>query len=145
MVGCTSPLKWSETLGDWSAAGGGESAGRKRGHRVLAFDCGAKRNILRNLAERGCEVQVIPHSMGAAEVRKEFVDGRADGLFVSNGPGDPAAVDSMVATLRDLANADHNTNIPILVFVLVTNSSRSQSGPRRTSSSLAIVGPTSRC
>jgi carbamoyl-phosphate synthase small subunit len=70
--------------------------------RVLALDCGAKRNILRNLTDRGCEVTVIPHDTPASEIRKKFNAGEFDGLFISNGPGDPTAVESTIRTLREL-------------------------------------------
>ncbi|MEM1329943.1 MAG: glutamine-hydrolyzing carbamoyl-phosphate synthase small subunit [Planctomycetota bacterium] len=97
-VGCSSEQGWSESMGEWSP-GAARSATPLR---VLAIDCGAKRNILRNLTERGCEVTVIPHDTLADEIRRRFDTGEADGLFVSNGPGDPAAVDQTIATLREL-------------------------------------------
>ena len=102
-VGCNSPQKWSETLGDWSCGPEGHppSAGTKR-FRVLALDCGAKRNILRNLADRNCDVQVVPHDISAAQIKQKFASGEADGLFISNGPGDPAAVAATIASLRDV-------------------------------------------
>jgi carbamoyl-phosphate synthase small subunit len=65
----------------------------------VALDCGAKRNIYRNLAERGCDIEVVPHDLSAAEIRAR----RPDGLFISNGPGDPAAVERTIATLREIA------------------------------------------
>jgi carbamoyl-phosphate synthase small subunit len=74
--------------------------------RVLALDCGAKRNILRNLAERGCQVTVIPHDTPASEILGAFRRGEFDGLFVSNGPGDPAAVEETVRTLRELIRGE---------------------------------------
>jgi len=98
-VGCTTDQSWSETLGDWSPS---PSTTHKKTFRVLALDCGAKRNILRNLTDRGCEVTVVPHSITAAEIRAKHDRGEIDGLFISNGPGDPAAVENTIATLRDL-------------------------------------------
>jgi carbamoyl-phosphate synthase small subunit len=71
-------------------------------YRVLALDCGAKSNILRNLADRGCEVKVVPHTISAEEIKGFFARGQADGLFISNGPGDPAAVDATIGTLREV-------------------------------------------
>ncbi len=97
LVGCTNPSRWSETLGDWSPRPR-DSAGRR--FRVLALDCGAKRNILRNLSDRGCDVEVVPHTITADEITARFQRGEIDGLFISNGPGDPAAVEATVATLR---------------------------------------------
>ncbi len=98
LVGCTSKQTWEETLGDWRptiipAVG-------SRRFRVLALDCGAKRNILRHLAQRGCEVVVVPHTITADEIRKLHSEGKVDGLFISNGPGDPAAVEATIATLK---------------------------------------------
>lgn len=103
LVGCTTNQSWSETLGDWSPR-----ADRvpHRPLRVLALDCGAKRNILRNLTDRGCEVVVVPHTITAREIRERFDRGEIDGLFVSNGPGDPAAVDATISTLRQIASGD---------------------------------------
>jgi carbamoyl-phosphate synthase small subunit len=107
-VGCANPLKWSETLGDWSP----EPRTPKKRFRVLALDCGAKRNILRNLADRGCDVTVVPHDISAAEVKARFAKGDADGLFISNGPGDPAAVEETIQTLREVVGTKANPGIP---------------------------------
>src|SRR5690606_6979189 len=62
--------------------------------RVVALDYGIKRNILRLLGEHGCEVHVLPASATAEEVLA--LD--PDGVFLSNGPGDPAAVTQGIAT-----------------------------------------------
>ena len=67
--------------------------------RVLVLDCGAKQNILRNLAERGCEVIVAPHDLTAEQIRAY----QPDGLLVSNGPGDPAAVAETIKPLAEVA------------------------------------------
>ena len=67
--------------------------------RVLVLDCGAKQNILRNLAERGCEVIVAPHDLTAEQIRAY----EPDGLLVSNGPGDPAAVVETIKPLAEVA------------------------------------------
>lgn len=126
LVGCTSKQTWAETLGDWSLTkqlsgvfGDGAPAvatsssgtngavhapavrSTKR-FRVLALDCGAKANILRNLADRHCDVTVVPHDISAAEITGRFQRGEADGLFISNGPGDPAAVEATIKTLREI-------------------------------------------
>src|SRR5262245_4506483 len=103
-VGCTSTQTWSETLGDWTPPLAAPASGRRL--RVLAFDCGAKRNILRNLAQRGCEVTVVPHTIAAGEVKAMFSAGKVDGLFISNGPGDPAAVETTISTLRELVGGE---------------------------------------
>ncbi|MFA6046314.1 MAG: carbamoyl phosphate synthase small subunit [Phycisphaerales bacterium] len=80
--------------------------------RVLTLDCGAKANILRNLAERGCEVIVVPHDTPASEIMRRYRAKEIDGLFISNGPGDPAAVQATVKTLRELLEGSENETIP---------------------------------
>lgn len=111
-VGCNSAQKWMETLGDWSPTA--ETGGSKnKRFRVLALDCGAKRNILRNLADRNCDVEVVPHDISAADIKKKFDSGAADGLFISNGPGDPAAVEVTIKNLREaLHSTDRHGPIP---------------------------------
>ena len=99
LAGCVSPTSgstWREGLGEWTLRGQ-PRAGRT--FKVVALDCGAKHNIYRNLAERGCEIEVVPHDLSAAEIRAR----KPDGLFISNGPGDPAAVERTIATLREIA------------------------------------------
>ncbi|MHB1157961.1 MAG: glutamine-hydrolyzing carbamoyl-phosphate synthase small subunit [Phycisphaerales bacterium] len=90
---------WTENLGDWRPVQGflPRPPGSKR-FRVLAIDCGAKNNILRNLADQGCEVVVIPHDWTAERI----LAAKPDGLFVSNGPGDPEPVANTIATLQAL-------------------------------------------
>lgn len=95
---------WTENLGEWSPRvtddpGADVDPGSSRRFKVLAIDCGAKRNIYRNLADLGCDVEFAPHDIAAAEIRRR----RPDGLFISNGPGDPAAVTATVAALREVA------------------------------------------
>jgi len=65
---------------------------------VVAYDFGVKRNILRMLAERGCELTVVPAQTTAAEVLAM----RPDGVFLSNGPGDPEPCDYAIAAIREL-------------------------------------------
>lgn len=90
---------WNPTLGDWRPRGVRGSEERKRRFKVAAIDCGAKHNILRHLAERGCDVTVLPYDASASEIMAL----EPDGLFVSNGPGDPAAVEATVTALREVA------------------------------------------
>jgi carbamoyl-phosphate synthase small subunit len=82
-VSCTQSYEW--TGGTWSW-GSGFSAPEPR-HTVVAVDYGAKRNILRNLASAGCRVIVVPATADAEAILRH----RPDGVFLSNGPGDPAA------------------------------------------------------
>ena len=63
---------------------------------VVAYDFGVKRNILRMLAERGCRLTVVPAQTPAAQVLAE----KPDGVFLSNGPGDPAPCDYAIAAIR---------------------------------------------
>ena len=73
-------------------------ASAKARHRVVAYDFGVKKNILRMLVDRGCEVTVVPAQTPAAEVLAL----QPDGVFLSNGPGDPAACDYAIAATREL-------------------------------------------
>jgi len=69
-------------------------------HHIVAYDYGMKRNILRLFARNGCRVTIVPAGTSAARVREL----EPDGLFLSNGPGDPAAVGYAITTLRELAD-----------------------------------------
>ncbi|HET7234394.1 MAG TPA: glutamine-hydrolyzing carbamoyl-phosphate synthase small subunit [Longimicrobium sp.] len=71
-------------------------------YRVMAYDFGVKSHSLQLLAQRGCEVTVIPSSTPVDEILAR----RPDGLFVSNGPGDPEAVPHALDTIRELAEHD---------------------------------------
>ncbi|HET7063222.1 MAG TPA: glutamine-hydrolyzing carbamoyl-phosphate synthase small subunit [Rudaea sp.] len=68
-----------------------------RRHRVVAYDFGVKRNILRMLVDRGCEVTVVPAQTPAAEALVH----KPDGVFLSNGPGDPEPCDYAIAAARE--------------------------------------------
>ncbi|MGB4959623.1 MAG: carbamoyl phosphate synthase small subunit, partial [Saprospiraceae bacterium] len=67
-------------------------------YRMAVMDFGTKRNILHSLAQRGCHLRVFPATTSAAEI----LDYKADGYFLSNGPGDPAAMDYAVSTVKEL-------------------------------------------
>ncbi len=73
-----------------------------RRFRIAAYDFGLKRNILRRLAAHGCDVRVFP----AATPADELLAGGPDGVFLSNGPGDPAPLDYAVANARRVIEAD---------------------------------------
>jgi carbamoyl-phosphate synthase small subunit len=81
----TGSSNWSEGHGKWAR---GEQI-RGDGMHVVAIDCGAKHNIFRHLADRGVKVTVVPPETSAQDIMAL----NPDGLFVSNGPGDPAALD----------------------------------------------------
>ena len=68
---------------------------------IVAYDYGIKRNILRLFEQEGCRITVVPSTTPASEV----LERNPDGVFLSNGPGDPAAVDYAPGTIRELANA----------------------------------------
>ena len=70
-------------------------------YHVVAFDYGIKRNILRMLVDRGCRVTVVPAKTSASEVLAM----QPDGVFLSNGPGDPAACEYAIAATRELLDA----------------------------------------
>ncbi|MEL7026608.1 MAG: glutamine-hydrolyzing carbamoyl-phosphate synthase small subunit [Pseudomonadota bacterium] len=83
-VTCAQSYRWDETRWAWPDGFGKRT---EPGHKVVAIDYGAKRNILRCLASAGCDVTVLPASATAEDVLAQ----NPDGLFLSNGPGDPAA------------------------------------------------------
>ena len=83
-VTCAQSYRWNEMRWAWPE---GYTSQTKAKHRVIAVDYGAKRNILRCLASAGCEVTVLPATATAEEVLAH----EPDGVFLSNGPGDPAA------------------------------------------------------
>lgn len=70
-------------------------------HRVIAYDFGIKRNILRMLADRGCAVTVVPAETPAAEVLAE----NPDGIFLSNGPGDPEPCDYAIQAIEQIVSS----------------------------------------
>ena len=76
-------------------------AGAPARFRVVAYDFGVKRNILRMLADRGCELVVVPAQTPASEVFAL----RPDGVFLSNGPGDPEPCDYAIAAIREFIRA----------------------------------------
>jgi carbamoyl-phosphate synthase small subunit len=97
-VTATAPYDWRET--EWQlGTGHGSLADAK--HHVVAFDFGVKRNILRMLASRGCRVTVVPAQTSAADVLRL----QPDGVFLSNGPGDPQPCDYAIEATRTLIAA----------------------------------------
>ncbi len=99
-VSASSPGTFTETLGAWRTLAATESGS---GLRVVAIDCGAKRNIYRNLVDRGCIVDWVPFDTPAEELEAAFERGQVHGLFISNGPGDPAVVATTIDTLQRVA------------------------------------------
>lgn len=103
-VTCAEPYHWVDGQRWWAppdaAPGGGVSGGASAESRfhVVAYDFGIKRNILRLLAARGCRVTVVPAHFSA----EQTLALQPDGIFLSNGPGDPAAVTYAIDAVRDL-------------------------------------------
>ncbi|AKV02168.1 Carbamoyl-phosphate synthase small chain [Labilithrix luteola] len=91
------PYTFNEGRGAWRIAAPGE-APREPSHHVVAIDYGVKKNILRCLVDAGFRVTVVPASMSAEDILAL----NPDGIFLSNGPGDPAAVGYAVETIRAL-------------------------------------------
>jgi len=95
-VTCQKAYEFRENLlsgFDW-----GEPSEKKKAFKVVAVDCGIKTNILRKLVQHGFAVTVVPASATAEEILKF----QPDGIFLSNGPGDPSAVPYVVETVRKL-------------------------------------------
>lgn len=95
VVSCDQPYEWSE--GEWKLGHGYQAQKNLRFH-VVALDFGIKRNILRKLAQRGCKVTVFPAQTSADEILAL----QPDGVFLSNGPGDPEPCDYAIAATRKL-------------------------------------------
>ncbi len=90
-----SPYPWSE--GSWSL-GEGFAPPKDPRFQVVAYDFGVKRNILRMLVDRGCELTVVPATTSAAEVLAR----QPNGVFLSNGPGDPEPCDYAIAAIAQI-------------------------------------------
>jgi carbamoyl-phosphate synthase small subunit len=98
-VSCTQSYTWDETRWSWPGGTGRQSTPK---HHVVAVDYGAKRNILRCLADAGCRVTVVPATATAEDILRHA----PDGVFLSNGPGDPAATASYaVPAIRGVLDA----------------------------------------
>ena len=105
VVSANAPYTWTQT--EWQlvqpSLGGKPGYGEQLAGRfhVLAYDFGVKHNILRMLAERGCRVTVVPAQTSAVEVLAH----RPDGIFLSNGPGDPQPCDYAIAATAALIDS----------------------------------------
>ncbi|MEK6593820.1 MAG: glutamine-hydrolyzing carbamoyl-phosphate synthase small subunit [Pseudomonadota bacterium] len=107
VVSCDKPYDWSE--GTWTLGQGYGRLADPRFH-VVACDYGIKRNILRRLTARGCKLTVVPAQTPA----DELLALRPDGIFLSNGPGDPEPCDYAIAAIRKLVD----TGIPVFGICL---------------------------
>ncbi|BFM21774.1 glutamine-hydrolyzing carbamoyl-phosphate synthase small subunit [Gilvimarinus japonicus] len=106
-VSCEAPYKWTE--GSWSLGSGHSDIVETR-FKVVAYDYGVKRNILRMLADRGCDITVVPAKTPAADVLAM----NPDGIFLANGPGDPQPCDYAIAAIKEILT----TNIPVFGICL---------------------------
>ncbi|MFV1922687.1 MAG: glutamine-hydrolyzing carbamoyl-phosphate synthase small subunit [Methylotenera sp.] len=107
VVSCQSEYEYTE--GEWQL-GKGYVATDSKPYHVVAFDYGVKRNILRMLVSRGCKVTVLPAQTTAEEALKY----KPDGIFLSNGPGDPEPCDYAIKAIEALLE----TNIPMFGICL---------------------------
>jgi len=107
VVSTKEPYAWSE--GAW-VRGEGHRKDIPARFRVVAYDYGIKRNILRMLAERGCALTVVPAQTPAADVLRM----QPDGVFLSNGPGDPEPCDYAIRAIREIVD----TGLPVFGICL---------------------------
>ncbi|MFK4753149.1 glutamine-hydrolyzing carbamoyl-phosphate synthase small subunit [Oceanobacter antarcticus] len=106
-VTVNAPYRWTQT--DW-ALGKGYGEQTETRFKVVAYDFGVKYNILRLLAERGCELTVVPAQTSATEVLAM----NPDGIFLSNGPGDPEPCTYAIDAIRQILE----TEIPVFGICL---------------------------
>lgn len=103
---------WKE--GSWTLGEGhskpGDSSYKEKPYKVVAYDFGAKRNILRMLVDRGADLVVVPAKTPAADVLAM----NPDGIFLSNGPGDPEPCDYAIESIQQILE----TNIPVFGICL---------------------------
>ncbi|HEY0665020.1 MAG TPA: glutamine-hydrolyzing carbamoyl-phosphate synthase small subunit [Gallionella sp.] len=93
VVSCDKPYEWKQR--EWELGTGYRDVTESKFH-VVAYDFGVKRNILRMLSERGCRITVVPAKTSAADVLAM----KPDGIFLSNGPGDPEPCDYAIAATK---------------------------------------------
>ncbi|MEO8331432.1 MAG: glutamine-hydrolyzing carbamoyl-phosphate synthase small subunit [Gallionella sp.] len=98
VVSCDQPYSWTQR--EWELGVGYPEAAHTKFH-VVAYDFGVKRNILRLLAERGCRITVVPAKTAA----KDVLAMEPDGVFLSNGPGDPEPCDYAIAATKRFIDA----------------------------------------
>jgi carbamoyl-phosphate synthase small subunit len=108
VVSVTQPYEWTE--GEWQLGKGYRKAAHAKAH-VVAYDYGVKRNILRMIVERGARVTVVPAQTPAKEVLKL----KPDGVFLSNGPGDPEPCGYAIEAIGEILDA---TRVPVFGICL---------------------------
>ena len=97
-VTCRIGYDWTNGSGEWMPVSDVDANRGRRRWKVVAYDFGVKQNILRRLIDVGCDVHVVPASTTASQVKAL----EPDGVFLSNGPGDPEAVTYAVEAMRQL-------------------------------------------
>ncbi len=107
VVSAKESYQWTEGVWDLETGYGDANA---NSFKVVAYDFGVKRNILRMLAARGCQVTVVPAQTAAAEVLAM----NPDGVFLSNGPGDPEPCDYAISAIQELLEQ----NVPLFGICL---------------------------
>jgi carbamoyl-phosphate synthase small subunit len=107
VVSCRKPYEWRET--EW-VLGVGYGQRTESLRHVVAYDFGVKRNILRKLASRGCRITVVP----AQTTARDVLAFKPDGIFLSNGPGDPEPCDYAINAIRTLLDE----NMPLFGICL---------------------------
>ena len=108
VVSCAKPYEWSE--GVWQLATDSNPKLKSGRFHVVAYDYGIKYNILRILTDHGCRVTVVPATLTA----REALALKPDGIFLSNGPGDPEPCDYAIAAIREFLG----TGIPVFGICL---------------------------
>ena len=107
-VSCSTSYQWQE--GSWQLGEGHQVPKNRARFRVVAYDYGVKRNILRMLTDRGCEVTVVPAQTPASDVLAL----KPDGVFLSNGPGDPEPCGYAIRAIQEIVE----TSLPVFGICL---------------------------
>jgi carbamoyl-phosphate synthase small subunit len=107
-VSTKNSYEWNEAT--WDLEEGSKPVAAKKEWRVIAYDFGVKRNILRILTDLGCDVTVVPAQTPAKDVLVE----KPDGVFLSNGPGDPEPCDYAITAIKDIIE----TGLPVFGICL---------------------------
>ncbi len=98
----TTPEIYTWTEGSWALGKGHADCSANNGYHIVAYDYGVKRNILRMIVDRGCKLTVVPAKTSAEEVLAM----NPDGVFLSNGPGDPEPCDYAIKAIQAILKTD---------------------------------------
>lgn len=96
-VSCKKHYSWNKGSERWAPAYGEKASGKEK-YKVVAYDYGTKKNILRRLTDLGCDITVVPSKTSA----EETLSLNPDGIFLSNGPGDPEGVNYAIQNIKKL-------------------------------------------